>query len=99
MQNSYKITYQNILRIWRFAGPYFPAFGLDTEIYRINLRIQSKCGEKKGPEKFRIRTLFTQHQLGRKLQVTGIALQQHKTEQRNRENKILLCENGVMFYS
>ena len=25
-----------------FSGPYFPSFGLDTEIYGVNLRIQSK---------------------------------------------------------
>ena len=28
-----------------FSGPYFPAFGLNTEIYLVNLRIQSKCGK------------------------------------------------------
>ena len=26
-----------------FFGPYFPAFGLNTEVYSVNLRIQSKC--------------------------------------------------------
>ena len=25
-----------------FSGPYFPIFGLNTEIYRVNLRIQSE---------------------------------------------------------
>ena len=25
-----------------FSGPYFPLFGLNTEIYRINLRIRSE---------------------------------------------------------
>ena len=28
-----------------FSGPYFPAFGLNTEIYKVNLRILSKCGK------------------------------------------------------
>ena len=28
-----------------FAGPYFPAFGLNTERYAVSLRIQSKCGK------------------------------------------------------
>ena len=28
-----------------FAGPYFPAFGLNTERYGVSLRIQSKCGK------------------------------------------------------
>ena len=33
-----------------FSGPYFPEFGLNTEIYSVNLRIQSeyrKNSEKK----------------------------------------------------
>ena len=25
-----------------FSGPYFPVFGLNTEIYEVNLRIQSE---------------------------------------------------------
>ena len=29
--------------IWRFSCPYFPASGLNTEIYRVNFLIQSKC--------------------------------------------------------
>ena len=26
-----------------FSGLHFPVFGLNTEIYRVNLRIQSEC--------------------------------------------------------
>ena len=26
-----------------FSGPFFPVFGLNTEIYGVNLRIQSEC--------------------------------------------------------
>ena len=26
-----------------FSGPYFPEFGLDTDIYSVNIHIQSKC--------------------------------------------------------
>ena len=29
--------------IWKFT--YFPAFGLNTEIYSVNLHIQSECGK------------------------------------------------------
>ena len=29
------------VRIRSFSGPYFPALGLNTEIYVVNLRIQS----------------------------------------------------------
>ena len=28
-----------------FSGPYFSAFGLNMEIYKVNLRIQSECGK------------------------------------------------------
>ena len=33
------------VRIRSFCGPHFPAFGLNTERYRVSLRIQSKCGK------------------------------------------------------
>ena len=45
------------LRVWRkyhcvksvrsrtYSGPYFSAFGLNTERYRVSLRLQSKCGK------------------------------------------------------
>ena len=32
------------VRIRSYSGPYFSAFGLNTEIYSISLRIQSECG-------------------------------------------------------
>ena len=28
-----------------FSGLYFPVFGMNTEIYRVNLRVHSKYGE------------------------------------------------------
>ena len=28
-----------------YSGPYFPAFGLNKERYRVSLRIQSECGK------------------------------------------------------
>ena len=28
-----------------FSGPYFPAFGLNTERYGVSLHIQSECGK------------------------------------------------------
>ena len=48
-----------IVRTRSVSGLYFPEFGLNTEIYRANLNIQSECGKKR-PEKLRIWTLFTQ---------------------------------------
>ena len=32
------------VRILIFSGPHFPTFELNTEIYSVNLRIQSECG-------------------------------------------------------
>ena len=34
-----------IVRIWRYSGMHFPTFGLNTERYRVSLRIQSECGK------------------------------------------------------
>ena len=31
------------VHIRSYSGPYFPAFGLNTERYEVSLRIQSKC--------------------------------------------------------
>ena len=36
---------QRSLRIQRFSGQYFPAFGLNTDRYSVSLRIQFKCGK------------------------------------------------------
>ena len=33
------------VRIWSYSGPYFPAFGLNTERCSVSLRIQSECGK------------------------------------------------------
>ena len=32
-----------VLLRWSVSGPYLPTFGLNTEIYEVNLRIQSEC--------------------------------------------------------
>ena len=47
------------VRILSFSGPYFPTFGLKTERYGVSLLFSPNAG-KYGPEKLRIRTLFTQ---------------------------------------
>ena len=41
-----------------FSGPYFPTFGLNTEIHRVNLRFQFEYGKTR-TRKLRIRALFT----------------------------------------
>ena len=33
------------VRIRSYPGPFFPAFGLNTERYYASLRIQSECGK------------------------------------------------------
>ena len=35
------------VRIRNFSGPYFPAFGLNTERYSVSLQIQFKCEKEK----------------------------------------------------
>ena len=47
------------VRIWRFSGPHFPAFGLTTERYSVF----SSNSWKEGLEKLRIRPLFMQWKL------------------------------------
>ena len=37
--------YVKIVRIPSFSSPYFPAFGLNTEMNYVNLRIQSEYGK------------------------------------------------------
>ena len=61
--------YVKSVRIRSFSGLYFPAFGPNTEIYKVLSKIYevlclfisvfSPNAGKCGPEKFRIRTLFT----------------------------------------
>ena len=48
-----------LVRILNFSGLYFPTFGLNTDIYRVNHRIHFEC-ERQGPEKFQIRIFFMQ---------------------------------------
>ena len=56
----------NLCTVWQvskcgvFSGPYFPAFGLNTERYGVSLCIQSECGKIRTRKKLRIWTLFTQ---------------------------------------
>ena len=34
------------VRIGNLSGPYFPTFGLNAEMYKVNIRIQSERGKK-----------------------------------------------------
>ena len=42
---EYTNTAWKVSKYWIFSGPYFPAFGLNTERYFASLRIQSECGK------------------------------------------------------
>ena len=42
--NSFDVG-KSVIRIWSYSGPYFPAFGLNTERHSVSLRIQSECGK------------------------------------------------------
>ena len=47
------------VRTRRYSGPHFHAFGLNTERYRVSLRIQSECGKMR-TRITQIQTLLTQ---------------------------------------
>ena len=39
------MTAWKVFKYGDFSGPYFPAFGLNTKMYGVNLRIQSEYGK------------------------------------------------------
>ena len=41
----FKMHFRKSVRIRSFSDPHFPAFGLNTEIYGVNLPIQFECGK------------------------------------------------------
>ena len=43
-----------------FSGPYFPVFGLNTEIYGVNFLYSVRIQEDTDQKQFRIWTLFTE---------------------------------------
>ena len=47
------------VRIRSFTSPYFPAFGLNTEIYRVNLPIKSECGKIRTKKTLNTDTFYT----------------------------------------
>ena len=58
-RNSATITAWKVSKYGVISGPYFPAFGLNTETYEVSLHIQSEC-RKTDQKWLRIWTLFTQ---------------------------------------
>ena len=62
-QISNYIVLQDVksVRIGSFSGPYFPAFGLNTEMYFVNFCIQSECEKirtRKNPNTYNFYTMF-----------------------------------------
>ena len=45
VKNMSKLRCVKSVRIRGYSGLHFPAFGLNTEIYSVYLRIQSECGK------------------------------------------------------
>ena len=42
---SFKTALREVSKYGVFSGSYFPVFELNTEIYSVNLHIQSECGK------------------------------------------------------
>ena len=51
------------IHIQGLSGPYFPAFGLNTERYRVSLRILSECGKIRTTKKSKLDTFHTVQRL------------------------------------
>ena len=47
--------------IWSFSGTIFPAFGVKTEIYSLNLRIQSECRKIRTRRTLNMSTFYIEH--------------------------------------
>ena len=46
------VSHRDCVKSGVFSGPYFPAFGLNTERCCVSLRIQSECGKIRTRKKF-----------------------------------------------
>ena len=44
-ENFLKLHRMKSIRIRSFSGPYFRAFGMNTERYSVSLRIKPECGK------------------------------------------------------
>ena len=56
-KSSHPERYIESICIWSFSGLHIPSFGLNTEIYIVSLRIQSKCGKIRTRKTFNTSTL------------------------------------------
>ena len=60
-QLFYYVTAWKVPKCEVFFGPYFPAFGMDTEIYYVFLRIQSECRKIRTKKTLHLATFHAVH--------------------------------------
>ena len=60
LKKSFNFHCAKSVRIGSSSGPYFPAFGLNTERYSVSLRIRSECEKIWTRKNLHIRTFFMQ---------------------------------------
>ena len=93
----------NICTVWKvskygvFSGPYFPVFGLNTEIHGVNLRIQ--------PEYRKIRTrknpvfgLFSSNVGGKRVRVSCLQIPGTSYSKLGKWNWLLRGEDRPVFF-
>ena len=93
----------NICTVWKvskygvFSGPYFPVFGLNTEIHGVNLRIQ--------PENRKIRTrknsvfgLFSSNVGGKRVRVSCLQIPGTSYSKLGKWNWLLRREGRPVFF-
>ena len=59
------------VKIWSFSGPCFLKFGLNAEIYKLNLRIQSKYGKIQTRKFPYLETFSAVHQMNKDIRILG----------------------------
>ena len=88
------------VRIWRFSGPCFPAFGLNTERYSTSLRIQSKYGKirtRKTPSMDTFHALpFNSYQINIQ---TSIEFSNILSNVTNSSKPSIVCEKGTVAFN
>ena len=94
---GYVFNYHRVknVRIRSYSGLYFPAFGVKTERCSVYLRIQCKCGNKKGAPKILQNSqgnICAGSSFAIKLQSGGLQLQEIETSV-----QMLSCEFFEIF--
>ena len=108
-QSMYHLTKHTAWKVCKyrvFSGPYFPIFGLNTEIYSVNLRIQSEYRKiRTGPEKTLyldtfhtvIRLKMLKHLQTLKLKFFKGAKEQGQEREKGRKSEGKQSQNHALF--